>query len=102
MAFTYALVLEYPERKYILNAGRYFLISTLTFIIGIIFLGELKEEINNRAFIIIFYSGYLPQSIINSQISFNNSAVLFIGLILFGLSAIYFALGVTGLLKKLI
>lgn len=93
LTFTYALVLNYPEKKNIITIGKKFLNATLNFILGIIFLGLFAlslEKYENRF--------NLPDFIIDSSLLI----LFFIGLFAFVMSVYYFSFGIGDLLKKIL
>jgi nitric oxide reductase large subunit len=47
LTFTYALTLEYPKKEVVANSGKYFFKSVLYFIIGMILLIGLRNNLNN-------------------------------------------------------
>lgn len=92
LTFTYAQVLDYPIRRDIISIGKFFLRSTLFFIVGIIFLNVAKEMMDNSE---KFAS---PDLIAEFAVYF----LFFGGLLLLILSASLFAVGISKLLFKII
>ena len=92
LTFTYALVLEPPIKSEIIKIGEKFLMSTLLFIIGFIFLNSAKGILNNA-----------ETSISPDLVRFSIILLLLVGGILIQIaSACYFAIGISKLLYKII
>ncbi len=89
LTFTYALILDYPERVRIIKTGKIFLFSTLNFIIGLIYI-NISVEISHTTSFIEFLDEYIA------------FFLLIIGLVLLMISAISFAVGISRLLQNLL
>ncbi len=95
LTFTYASVLEHPEKKAVRKSGEYFLKSVLTFVSGMIFLLGLRDALFNPS------NGFgLPGIlfIISLIITF---ILFFSGFAMLILSAYFLAKGITDLIKSL-
>ena len=95
LTFTYALTLEYPKKEVVANSGKYFFKSVLYFIIGMILLIGLRNNLDNPT-----NNFGLPEFVFDISIVF--TLILFLsGFVLLLISAYSFAKGITDLLKSL-
>lgn len=95
LTFTYALTLEYPMKEVVANIGKYFFKSVLHFIIGMILLIGLRNNLDNPT-----NNFGLPEFVFDISTVF--TSILFLsGFVLLLISAYYFAKGLTDLLKSL-
>jgi uncharacterized protein YacL len=95
LTFTYALTLEYPKKEVVANSGKYFFKSVLYFIIGMILLIGLRNNLDNPT-----NNFGLPEFVFNISTVF--TLILFLsGFVLLLISAYSFAKGITDLLKSL-
>ncbi|MCK5490553.1 MAG: hypothetical protein KAI67_01795 [Candidatus Pacebacteria bacterium] len=94
LTFTYALVLDYPERIKVISSGKNFFTSTLFFMIGIVCFIITSGEQNNIL--------NIPEIIFDLFNSLTSLFLILLGVILLYASSIYFALGIAGLLNNLI
>ncbi len=95
LTFTYAMTLEYPKKKVVANSGKYFFKSVLYFIIGMILLIGLRNNLDNPT-----NNFGLPEFVFDISIVF--TLILFLsGFVLLLISAHSFAKGITDLLKSL-
>ncbi len=95
LTFTYAMTLEYPKKKVVVNSGRHFLKSVLYFIIGMILLIGFRKKLDNPS-----NKLGLPEFVIDFGI-ICDFILFFIGFIILLISAYSFAKGITDLLKSL-
>ena len=95
LTFTYALTLEYPKKEVVANIGKYFFKSVLHFIIGMILLIGLRNNLDNPT-----NNFGLPEFVFDISTVF--TLILFLsGFVLLLISAYSFAKGITDLLKSL-
>ena len=95
LTFTYAMTLEYPKKEVVANSGKYFFKSVLYFIIGMILLIGLRNNLDNPT-----NNFGLPEFVFDISIVF--TLILFLsGFVLLLISAYSFAKGITDLLKSL-
>ncbi len=95
LTFTYALTLEHPNKNVVVNSGKHFFKSVLYFIIGMILLIGLRNNLENP-----INNFSLPEFIFDISIVF--TLILFLsGFVLLLISAYSFAKGITDLLKSL-
>jgi hypothetical protein len=97
LTFTYALVLDYPKRAYIINVGEFFLKATLNFMLGIIFIGLFALVLNKADTM-----PPLPEFINNFMLSLTLFILFFIGIIALVMSVYFFSIGIASLLKKIL
>ena len=95
LTFTYALTLEYPKKEVVANIGKYFFKSVLHFIIGMILLIGLRNNLDNPS-----NKLGLPEFVIDFGI-ICDYILFFIGFVILLISAYSFAKGITDLLKSL-
>ena len=89
LTFTYALTMDYPDKKIIQNSGKYFFMSVLDLIIGIVLLIGFQEPV-------IKLSNTAPDIV--SNLCANSILILYaIGFVMLGSSAIFFMIGMTDL-----
>ncbi len=95
LTFTYAMTLEHPEKRIVVNSGKHFFKSVLYFIIGIILLIGLRNNLDNPT-----NNFGLPEFVFDISTIF--TLILFLsGFVLLLISAYSFAKGITDLLKSL-
>ena len=95
LTFTYAMTLEHPEKRVVVNSGKHFFKSVLYFIIGMILLIGLRNNLDNPT-----NNFGLPEFVFDISIVF--TLILFLsGFVLLLISAYSFAKGITDLLKSL-
>ena len=95
LTFTYAMTLEHPEKRVVANSGKYIFKSVLYFIIGMILLIGLRNNLDNPT-----NNFGLPEFVFDISTIF--TLILFLsGFILLLISAYSFAKGITDLLKSL-
>ena len=95
LTFTYALTLEHPNKNVVVNSGKHFFKSVLYFIIGMILLIGLRNNLDNPT-----NNFGLPEFVFDISIVF--TLILFLsGFVLLLISAYSFAKGITDLLKSL-
>ncbi len=95
LTFTYAMTLEYPKKEVVANGGKYFFKSVLYFIIGMILLIGLRNNLENPT-----NNFGLPEFVFNIEIIF--MLILFLsGFVLLLISAYFFTKGITDLFKSL-
>ncbi|MCX9014287.1 MAG: hypothetical protein OIN89_05785 [Candidatus Methanoperedens sp.] len=97
LTFSYASVLDYPEKKAIRKSGKYFLNSVLNFVIGLIFSIGFREALTEPS----SNTFGLPDFVIVIPLIIAMFALFFIGLGMLILSAFYLTKGITGLIKSL-
>ena len=95
LTFTYAMTLEHPEKRVVVNSGKHFFKSVLYFIIGMILLIGLRNNLDNPT-----NNFGLPEFVFDISIVF--TLILFLsGFVLLLISAYSFAKGITDLFKSL-
>jgi len=95
LTFTYALTLESPKKEVVANSGKYFFKSVLYFIIGIILLIGLRNNLENPT-----NNFGLPEFVFDISNVF--TLILFLsGFVLLLISAYFFTRGITDLFKSL-
>ncbi|MFA4934735.1 MAG: hypothetical protein WC568_02750 [Candidatus Methanoperedens sp.] len=97
LTFTYASVLDYPEKEAVRKSGEYFLNSVLNFVIGLIFSIGFRDVLTRPP----SNTFGLPDFVIVLPFIIAMFAFFFIGLAMLILSAFYLAKGIAGLIKSL-
>ncbi|MCD4669557.1 MAG: hypothetical protein K8S14_03845 [Actinomycetia bacterium] len=95
LTFTYALTLEYPKKKVVVNSGKHFFKSVLNFIMSMILLIGIRKNLDNPP-----NTFGLPEFIIDMEI-ISMLISLIIGLFILLVSAYFFAKGIRDLSKSL-
>lgn len=97
LTFTYASVLDYPEKEAVRKSGEYFLNSVLNFVIGLMFSIAFRDALTKPP----SNTFGLPDFVIVLPFIIAMFAFFFIGLAMLILSAFYLAKGIADLIKSL-
>ena len=95
LTFTYALTLEYPKKKVVVNSGKHFFKSVLNFIMSMILLIGIRKNLDNPP-----NTFGLPEFVIDMEI-ISTLILFFVGFVILLISAYFFAKGIRDLSKSL-